>query len=92
MTEFRKCDDPFCMLKHAKHAHAASYVNPPIPKQGELWKHYKGNLYEIVCVTNLPNEERYPLTIVYKTVANGNLWSRPYSDWYRSFEMAKVKS
>jgi hypothetical protein len=40
-------------------------------------------------LANLPNEERYPLTVVYQTVANGNVWTRPLSDWHRSFTFEK---
>lgn len=55
------------------------------PKPGQVWRHYNGNLYEVLMITNLPDTEKYPRTIVYRTVLNGNIWSRRYTDWHRSF-------
>lgn len=56
-----------------------------MPIEGTLWKHRNGNLYCIVAVANLPDEERYPKTVVYKNVKNGTVWARRYDDWHRSF-------
>lgn len=54
------------------------------PKEKTLWEHRNGNVYEVLAITNLPNEDRYPTTIVYRG-SNGNLWSRRADDWHRSF-------
>lgn len=52
---------------------------------GQIWRHRNGNKYIVVMITNIPDEEKYPKTIVYMNVNNGSHWSRKYSDWHRSF-------
>jgi|WetSurMetagenome_2_1015567.scaffolds.fasta_scaffold135493_2 hypothetical protein len=56
-------------------------------KQGQVWRHRNGNLYVVLLITNLPDEERYPKTVVYQNVENETLWSRRYDDWHRSFTL-----
>lgn len=63
-------------------------IDTPTPKAGDCWTHRNGNIYEVMCLTNLPDEPRYPTTVVYRNVNNGTLWSRPLSDWFRSFTPA----
>lgn len=55
----------------------------PPPADGSLWIHYNGNVYRVICLTNKPNTERYPLMVVYQG-KNGELWSRRADDWHRS--------
>lgn len=55
----------------------------PIP--GTLWRHRNGNIYEVVHVVNLPDDERYPKTVVYRNVSNRTMWARRFDDWHRSF-------
>ncbi len=46
-----------------------------VPKEGEVWQHYKGGQYIIVCIA-LREEDKESL-VVYKSI-NGNLtWVRP---------------
>lgn len=54
------------------------------------YRHKNGNEYEVLLIANLGTErpEQYPVTVVYQHTKNGNVWSRPLSDWYRS--MTKV--
>ena len=56
------------------------------PQSHTTWQHTNGNIYEVIGYTNMhsTNLTKYPLTIVYKG-ENGNIWSRPLSDWHRSF-------
>lgn len=57
-----------------------------VPKKGSKWKHYNGLVYEVEAITNQHSiRPEYPVTVVYRG-ANGNLWSRPLHDWYRSFQ------
>lgn len=56
-----------------------------MPEPGTRWRHRNGILYDVVCLTNLPDEERYPCTVVYRNPVNGALWSRRLDDWHRSF-------
>ena len=55
-----------------------------IPKIKSKWRHSNGIKYKIIAIANETNTEKYPLTVVYKG-KNGKIWSRPLSDWYRSF-------
>lgn len=58
---------------------------------GSVWQHRNGVYYEVVCITNLPNEERYPMTVVYKSVSkNENIWSRRADDWHRSMMLVQT--
>lgn len=58
---------------------------------GSVWQHRNGASYEVVCITNLPNEERYPMTVVYKSVSkNENIWSRRADDWHRSMMLVQA--
>lgn len=36
-------------------------------------------------MANLPDEEKYPLTVVYRNIINGTVWARRADDWLRSF-------
>jgi hypothetical protein len=58
--------------------------NMKIPKLKSKWRHANGIKYKVIAITNETDTEKYPLTIVYKG-KNGKVWSRPLSDWYRSF-------
>jgi hypothetical protein len=55
------------------------------PEVNQIWQHRNGNLYKVIAITNLPDEERYPKTIVYQNINNMSLWSRRFDDWHRSF-------
>lgn len=37
-----------------------------VPNLKSLWKHTNGNIYQVLLVTNLPNDVCYPMTIVYQ--------------------------
>jgi hypothetical protein len=54
-------------------------------RAGSVWTHRNGNIYQVLMITNLPDEERYPKTVVYQNLANQTLWSRRFDDWLRSF-------
>ena len=49
------------------------------------WKHYNGVKYKVIAIANEESNEKYPITVVYKG-KNGKIWSRPLTDWYRSFK------
>ena len=52
---------------------------------GSRWQHHNGNIYTVLHIANhaSDHEDRYPKTVVYQG-ENGNVWSRPLSDWHRS--------
>lgn len=55
---------------------------------GKTYKHRNGNEYKVLMITNTAGsperQEKYPKTVVYQG-ENGHVWSRPLSDWDRSF-------
>lgn len=59
--------------------------------EGKQYKHRNGNIYTVLFLTNKSDNpdgrNNYPKTVVY-VGQNGKLWSRPLSDWDRSFEIA----
>lgn len=57
-----------------------------IPCAQQVWKHHSGRMYRVLMVTNTTHpSEKFPPTVVYTNVINGTMWSRPLSDWHRSF-------
>lgn len=50
------------------------------------WRHERGNIYTIICVTNLASDdlEKFTPTVVYRCT-KGEIWSRPISQWYKKF-------
>ena len=53
-----------------------------------IYQHTNGGEYTIVMLTNEKStSDKYPPMVVYKTIANGNVWSRPINDWDRSFTL-----
>ena len=56
------------------------------PKVNELWKHHSGRTYRVLFMTNTAHpSEKFPTAVVYENTDVGTLWSRPLSDWHRSF-------
>lgn len=56
------------------------------PAVDSRWKHYNGNLYRIVLVSNVKTSDqaKYPTTVVTANVHTGAFYSRPLLDWERS--------
>lgn len=50
--------------------------------------HTNKGLYTPIMITNLDTKypEKYPVTVVY-IGENGKYWSRPFSEWSRSFQI-----
>lgn len=58
-------------------------ISMPAPES--TWRHKNGNLYRVLCVTNIAQRrEDHPPDVVYQG-RNGNIFSRPLADWDRSF-------
>ena len=54
---------------------------------GKQYQHKNGNIYTVIMVTNTSNlSEKHPIDVVY-IGWNGAIWSRPLSDWDRSFKL-----
>ena len=57
------------------------------PKQGEVYKHYKGDLYEVVGLAIHSNEDIW--MVIYKPLyenADAELFTRPLKDWRNVIE------
>ena len=48
-------------------------------KIGEIYKHYKGNIYKIIAFAR--HSETDEDMIVYQSVKNGDTWVRPKKMW-----------
>ena len=57
------------------------------PEEGSYWRHRNGALYEVLFIANEPDDDRYPETVVYRSVASLKIWARPLSDWHRSMTL-----
>lgn len=60
-------------------------MNNDEPKPGTRWQHRNGNVYTVLILTNQKDRpDAYPRTVVYYG-PDARFWSRPASDWSRSF-------
>lgn len=51
-----------------------------LPCAGEIYRHYKGNIYKVVCVAR--HSETLEDMVVYEDVSvPGKIWARPASMW-----------
>ena len=65
-------------------------ANPP--KNGEVYRHYKGNLYEIFSLAIHSNEDIW--MVVYRPLyecALAEYFTRPLSDWREAVEWEREK-
>ena len=57
-----------------------------VPTPDSRWKHQNGTVYRVKEITNKDSTNpAYLPQIVYVNEANGSVWSRPITDWSRSF-------
>lgn len=55
---------------------------------GSRWRHHNGEEYVVRGYANMDStKEEYPPTVIYVGV-NGKQWSRPLTEWSRSFRRA----
>ena len=60
-------------------------------KIDSVWKHRNGTHYTVRGFTNLSSTKvEYPATVIYEG-PNGLIWSRPISDWRRSFTPVELQ-
>ena len=59
--------------------------NMHYPQPGEKWLHYKGGLYEIVCMCN--HTETNEELVIYRSLSFGGWHARPYSEWYDEIQV-----
>lgn len=53
------------------------------PERDSVWEHRNGNVYKVICLTNVEHErqDEYPTTVVYYNIDNYKFYSRPLSKW-----------
>lgn len=49
------------------------------PKPGEIYQHYKGGQYEIICMCN--HSETKEVLVIYKSLSFGGFHARPFNEW-----------
>lgn len=82
-------DAEYRNLEKGLNADGSEKYDIEVPETWSKWKHYNNIEYEVICITNLNSlNNKYIPTVVYRG-ANGKLWSRPLSDWNRSFTRIK---
>lgn len=55
-------------------------TEPRVPKRGELWRHYKGGVYEVVELA-WHSERNDEHLVIYKD-GIGQVWARPMQMWF----------
>lgn len=58
-------------------------------KPGNIYRHYKGGIYEIVSIAK--DSETLEQVIVYKNVTSGDYWVRPFAMFNEIIEVAGRK-
>ena len=48
-------------------------------EENRLYKHYKGNVYKILCFAQ--HSETNQKLIIYQNVEHKDIWARPYEMW-----------
>jgi hypothetical protein len=61
----------------------AEFKNYPLP--GETYQHYKGGIYEVVCLAN--NTDTDESLVIYKSLSFGSIYARPLKEWSDNVEM-----
>jgi len=51
----------------------------PNIKIGKIYKHYKGNIYEVIAIAK--HSETLENMVVYKSISTGDIWVRPAVMW-----------
>jgi hypothetical protein len=51
----------------------------------QQYRHYKGGLYELVCVATL--ESDLSEMIIYRVLADGSIWARPREVFFQLVEV-----
>lgn len=54
-------------------------LDPSAPRAGEVWKHCRGDLYDVIAVAL--REEDLVQLVVYRSQEKGTVWVRTLADW-----------
>ncbi len=59
-----------------------------LPNPESVWRHYKGNMYEVIGIangncdrSNPTQSAEHPLLIIYRGT-DGSIWTRPPERWF----------
>ncbi|NUU96857.1 hypothetical protein XO11_00550 [Marinitoga sp. 1138] len=52
-----------------------------LARKNVLYKHYKGNLYELIT-DNAKLEKTDERMVIYKSLITGQIWIRPYDEFF----------
>lgn len=78
-------DKEYENLHNGLNVDGSEIVHNKIPRINSKWRHRNGIKYEVICISNLESKNfKYAPQVIYQG-ENGNVWSRPLSDWNRSF-------
>lgn len=50
---------------------------PELPEEGRLYRHWKGDLYRVICVSRL-SEQRDQVVVTYRSMLKQTNWTRPF--------------
>ena len=54
------------------------FINYPLP--GEKYQHYKGGVYEVICLAN--HTDNNEVLVIYKSLSFGSTYARPLNEWF----------
>jgi hypothetical protein len=57
--------------------------NTVYPVAADLWRHHKGDLYQVLCRALLEHDQTE--VVVYANVKSGPFWVRPLSEFLEKF-------
>ena len=61
------------------------YINNSYPQPRQIYEHYKGGKYEVVCMCN--HTETNEELVIYRSLSFGGFHARPYSEWFEEVEV-----
>lgn len=56
------------------------------PQPGQIYEHYKGGKYEVVCMCN--HTETNEALVIYRSLSFGGFHARPYDEWFGEIGVA----
>jgi hypothetical protein len=61
------------------------------PEPGTRWQHHSGAFYNVLIIANAKSDRpKFPPTVVYEN-DNGEVYSRPVSEWEGSFTQVPIQ-
>ncbi|MFA5135367.1 MAG: DUF1653 domain-containing protein [Patescibacteria group bacterium] len=62
-----------------------TFILPEPPHAGEVFRHYKGGIYAVICVVQ--HTETEEALVIYQRMSTGDRWAKPLSMWYGMVEV-----